>query len=441
MKNIMAWVKSNLTIVILSAVILLILPAAFVGSSMWNSKIRKSREKAVTQVNSQLDAAKVTYSIPPAVPGGKSIEFPWPAPNEAATAYFRTHRQKIEDQVKRITVEAEAINKAGHAPLLDGVFPTPANSTRTLEFIELLVGTAGKPSVYQKLLDEVKAGPAADPVRVAEVLREADRQAIDRLKAERNTDKMTEEEAKAHLEHMVKLRIGQYKSHAQSISVYATTDCLPPDVPRSIPPQPPPVEECWLWQEDYWAIRDLFLAVKEANTINGRLAGVEQSVVKRVEKIALMNRDAHVDSVSGRKGGPSNTVYDVRTAVMTVIVSSSRLPEFINAVSRTNFMSVVDVDVTEVDTTADLGRGFYYGEEHVVKAEVTIESIWLKSWITANMPDAEKKRRESAGAEDTSMAAAPAAPPPRARGGADDEGGRPRAPAKSGRSTKRPGPK
>ena len=46
MNNIMPWVKANLAIVIISAVILVILPASFVGSNMGNSKIRKGRENA-----------------------------------------------------------------------------------------------------------------------------------------------------------------------------------------------------------------------------------------------------------------------------------------------------------------------------------------------------------------------------------------------------------
>lgn len=387
MKNILPWIKSNTAIVVLSALILLILPAAFVGSSMWNSKIRKNREKTVTAAMSQLDAAKVTYTTPPAVPGGKPIEFPWPAPNKVATDHFRQLRTMIDGAVKQIHVEAEAINKQGHEPLLDGVFPKPASAARTLEFTELLVTKSDKQSAYQKLLDSIKAGPAADPVKVKDVLREADTQAMDKLKAERNTDKMTEEEYKAHLDRLVKLRIGQYKEHAKSISVYATTDCLPAGVPKVIPPEPPAVTDCWKWQEDYWAVRDLLTAVKEANLVDGKSVGVDRSVVKRIEQLTLYPLEYSMDTVTGRKNSPTNSVYEVRYATMVVVVSSSRLPQFINAISRTNFMSVVDVDLIDVDTSKDLDRGYYYGDEHVVQATVMVETIWLKSWTSALIPE------------------------------------------------------
>jgi len=229
--KILPWIKSNTAIVVLSALILIIIPAGFVGSSMWNSRIRKGREKAVTEKNSALDALKVTYTLPPSVPGGQAIPFPWGAPNKAATDYFRENRTRIEEQIKRITVEAEAINKLGHTALIDGVFPTPADKTKTLDFTELLVGKGDKPSAYQQLLDKIKAGGPADPIRVRDVLVEADQQAIAKKKATSNSDKFTPEEQKAHDETLSKIRIGQYKFHANDISVYATKDCLPAGIP------------------------------------------------------------------------------------------------------------------------------------------------------------------------------------------------------------------
>lgn len=442
MKNLLPWIKSNMGIVVLSAVILLILPAAFVGSSMWNKSIRRGREKAVTTAMSQLDNAKVTYQLPPAVPGHKAIEFPLPAPNPAATEFFRKHRTAIEEQVKLIAVEAETINKQGHEPLMDGVFPAPASSSKTLEFAVLLVGESGKPSAYQKLFNDINAGSTAPPADVAQVLNEANTQEIEKKKASANTDKLTEEETKAHLEHLVKLRVGQYKEHAKTIAVYATTDCLPKEVLRTIPPEPPPVTACWGWQEDYWVIRDLLNAVKEANTIDGKLGGVDRSVVKRIEQITLLPRETAADTVTGRKNSAANTVYEMRTAAMTVIVSSARLPSFINAISRTNFMSVVDIDFAEVDTGKDLERGYYYGDEHVVQATVAIESIWLKSWTGVMMPEEEKKRREATGEETAAAAPAPMPSPRGSRAMPDDNPAPASKPKpKSGRSTKKPGSK
>src|SRR5262249_42002919 len=91
-------------------------------------------------------------------------------------------------------------------------------------------------------------------------------------------------------------------------------------------------------------------------------------------------------SISARLGGPGNSYYDVRRAKMTVVVSSSRLQEFLEAIPRTNFMTVVDLDLSDVNAWDELKKGYYYGPEHVVKATVGIETVWLRSWMSNYMP-------------------------------------------------------
>lgn len=436
MKNLMPWIKANVAIVVLSAVILLILPAAFVGSSMWNSKIRKGRERVVNEKMTALSAAGVSYTLPPAGPGAAPTPFPWPSPNPVATAFFRENRKTIDDQVKKVTVVAEAINKAGHAALIDGVFPTPTSTTKTLDFAEALVGKGSKPSAYKLLLDKIKAGGSADQSKVAEVLQEAAKQAMERHKAEHTNDKLTDEEQKTVNDDLSKIRIGQYMAHARDISVFATTDALPPNILHTIPSEPPAITDCWRWQEDYWVVSDLLASVGEANKGNAG-KGVEGSVVKRIESMSVLPLGgADPISITGRKNAAANKSYDVRYAQMKVIVSSSRLPQFINAISRTDFMTVTNVEFGEVDRYRDLDLGYYYGDEHVVEATLTIESIWLRSWTTLVMPEAEKTRRESVPEEAAVAAAAPVrAPAPRA----EDEGSKPKPKVKG--STKRPGAK
>ena len=50
------WMKANMAIVILSAVIVLVLPAAFVGTRMWNKQIQKNRETAANKAYNDLKA-------------------------------------------------------------------------------------------------------------------------------------------------------------------------------------------------------------------------------------------------------------------------------------------------------------------------------------------------------------------------------------------------
>jgi len=437
--NIMPWVKANLAIVIISAVILVVLPASFVGSNMWNSKIRKGRENAVKTKWDALSNASVSLTLPPAAPGQTPTPHHYDAPNPAVIEYFKVHRKSIEEQVKQVTVEAELINKEGHTALVEGVFPTPANTTKTIDFAEALVGKGEKPSAYQVLLDRIKAGGPADPIKVREVLTESLQQAIDRNKAQNSTDKLSDEDQKKLGEKLSEIRIGQYMAHAKDISVYATRDALRGNILRGIPPEPPAVADCWKWQEDYWVISDVLTAVGEANKVNGKLTGVDQSVVKRILDVVIYPLESSGTPITGRKNSSANKSYDIRNATLKVIVSSSRLPQLIDAISRTDFMTVADVSFVEVERFRDLEQGFYYGDEHVIEATLTLETIWLRSWTTVLMPEAEKTRRES-----TPEAEAQALPPPSPRVAArmpDEDSSKKTPPKKGDRSTKRPGAK
>ncbi len=90
---------------------------------------------------------------------------------------------------------------------------------------------------------------------------------------------------------------------------------------------------------------------------------------------------------TGRAAAES-PVYDIRRAVMTVVVASERLPEVISAISATNFMTVTGMTATPVDVWADLSEGYFYGPEHVVRVTLEVESAWLRQWTRDAMPPA-----------------------------------------------------
>ena len=54
-------------------------------------------------------------------------------------------------------------------------------------------------------------------------------------------------------------------------------------------------------------------------------------------------------------------------------------------------MTVTDVDLQEVDIWEELRQGYYYGTEHVVRATISVETVWLRSWVTPIMPDPVKQ--------------------------------------------------
>ena len=424
MNKVMAWVKANVWIVVLSAVILIVLPAGWVGSSMWNKNIRTARQKEVDDNRTKLNGVKeIAYSLKAVVPGEELPEHRG-VPNEKTIEMYAKLRAQQDEQVAGVVKMAGEINSRGHAPLIDGLFPQPSEAdrqTKVLEFMGALVPTKdpSNPSAYEKLLASIGAGgpPAIDVV--LQSLKDAAQREKERFRAAGNNAEPTEAEQKEIAAALVNQRLAQYKAQAELISVYGTMDVFPkltnevwPQIPDTRLTTPPTVERCFTWQCDYWTVQDVLGAVKLANTgAGGKPTMVPDSVVKRIESVRLgpppwvsqssgeegapsavdpssaLIAPSYSTSVTGRYGGKANQLYDVRTVRLTAVVSLPRLPQFFNAISKSNFMTVIGVNLRPVNITNDLGSGYYYGTEAVVRAEIDIECVWLRIWTTPFIPD------------------------------------------------------
>lgn len=429
MNKVMSWVKANVWIVVLSAVIVLVLPAGWVGSSMWNKSIRTSRQKEVDDNRTKLKGVQeIPYTLKAVVPGEEVPERRG-VPNEKTIEMYAALRAQQDEQVAGVVKLAQEINSRGHAPLIEGLFPQPAEADRqakVLEFMGALVPTKdpANPSAYERLLGSIGAGGPPDYTVVLEGLKAARQRELERMQQGKGTGELTEVEQKELAATLVNQRLAQYKSQADVLSVYATMDIFPklanetwPQIPDTRLTVPPRVETCFTWQCDYWTVQDVLGAVKLANTgPGGRRTMVPDSVVKRIESIRLGpppwaannsssedNAPGAVDpksallaasygaSITGRFGGKANQLYDVRRARVVAVVSMVRLPQFFNAISRSNFMTVVGVNLRPVSINNELDGGYYYGTEAVVRADIEIECIWLRNWTSTFMPDSIKE--------------------------------------------------
>ena len=90
---------------------------------------------------------------------------------------------------------------------------------------------------------------------------------------------------------------------------------------------------------------------------------------------------------TGRQDAPS-TVYDVRPLEVVAVVGSERMVELFDALAATNFMTVTGMSAQEVDVWDDLEAGYFYGDEHVLRVTLQIESVWLRQWTRDAMPAA-----------------------------------------------------
>lgn len=327
------------------------------------------------------------------------------------------------------------------------------------EMEDSLLGKRGKPNPYEVMLAAAGAGAPADVVRVADALRDMNTREIEKITAGKRA--LTNEEQAALAKQLAERRLAEYQAAAKGFSFYATLESLPRDrnarsIARNrIAPEQLNANEMFLYQWDFWVLQDVLAAAKLANTVDGRAVDVERAVVKRIESIGLADPEGlyapkeeagsgatpaatpaaettpgsvpldFTRSVTGRANSPANALYDVRRVTLRAVVASNRLAEFLDAVTKVNLMTVTRMDVQAVDVWQDLKEGYYYGNDHVVRVTLDIESLWLRSWMTRYMPHDILGVLTSAPSGDAAASPA-AAPPPSSQGGK----GRGRAPGR-----------
>jgi hypothetical protein len=104
-------------------------------------------------------------------------------------------------------------------------------------------------------------------------------------------------------------------------------------------------------------------------------------------------------------GRRSNGLYDVRHAVVKVIIDSMRIPQFLTNLSKVNFMTVLLMTVNDVDEyehlrgnapsdgTGSSPRAMYiYGPHDAVELELVIETLWLRRWTAGHWDKEEADR-------------------------------------------------
>lgn len=416
MNGVLGWVKTNWLIVVFCVVMVAALVAGYIGSGMWGTSMREEFQGRVQQQMQQVQGAKVTYSIPTLTPEEQAVSESGP-PNAAKTAWYAQRIEARVAQADALVQEAEDFNRgrnqAGsnrveHGALIPGLFPAPSDA-RTGErlrydFRDAVIGARGNPSALATLLQRYGVGPAADLRRVETVLSDVLDRETEAVRTETGMD--PDEARQARIRTMLsERRIQEFQRAARDLSMYGTEaafrgSTIP--VGGTAMTGAPDLVTCFKWQWDYWIASDILAALALANTdSDGLRTDVDRSLVKRIEaiQIAPVNLDppsteeswsgiepaAPEATITGRPD-PASTDYDVRYVTLRLIVASDRLPALFDALARTNYMSVIDFDIKEVDGWAHLRQGFYYGADHVVQATLRVETIWLRSWTGPFMP-------------------------------------------------------
>jgi len=429
-KPVLAWVKSNLVIVIALAVAIIAIPVCLVFSSKMNAKLRNAVQQDVSSVLGQLNGLSVDYAIP--------------APSPAETAWTlrsapnQLRNQAVERELAKLTAQSEGVrslaierNKGDKRLLIPStspentLFPAPANESARVRLLTEM--TEKWLEAHATLLKDARAGT---PPSAEELFTQLESRRT-RLTHERVSGRVKQElepEEQADIaRQLAQERLSAYRAQAQRITFYAD-----PSVFRNVEPWPadrgvPKLEQAWEWQWEYWINQDIIAALAKANAEPGvPWKPVNTAPVKRILEIdvapfglnqstgdtsggrgrggaeeegggaapASPDPSAPIEpnysvSPTGRAGWPDvpNGLYDVRYATVTIVVDINRLPKVLDAIATTNFMSVVDVDVRAFDRQGDLAQGYFYGDAPLAIATIKIETIWIRSWMKPWMPE------------------------------------------------------
>jgi hypothetical protein len=411
-KAILGFLKKRWSLLLSVLVLLTAVPLSLFFSLGMSKAVHDEVQKAVDadlgEIGSKGASAKVQYTLPAASPGGQAVEVSF-APNEKLINTFAELHKKQAEELKgvvkvvggfsgqRVAIEGSEFRREERKPLLEGFFPEPTENDRIKrsEFQRLLT------PAYTQLLQRYRAGGPPSPEDVGARLQEYRAQRIQALAGPGATDinALNTDDQVRLKEELINFRVGRYEDRAKQLLFYAELPMF--NLPPEDPTDPPAIDQCWEWQHKYWIHEDILAAAALAN-LSAANEGIPAAPVKRIESITidefLWSESGDGSSafngvpldkrmtITGRVGTTANELYEARPVTIVAVLAGDGVNRFIEALAKTNFMSVLDIDTVSIDPVTDLAGGYFYGHKHLVRATIRIETIWLRSWLKPTMP-------------------------------------------------------
>ena len=398
-KKVIALLKANLWSLLTLVLSLGIGGGAVVWASGEREKVEATLAERAKVVN-QLDGfhrGSLDVSI-----AGNNIVSGSGVPTAKLIEEVNTQVERSNTYAEAFVADAESFHLRNRKPFNTELFPEPPSSKREV-IPETFHGQMA--SAYAQLKEEVAA---VKPLGEEEL--------VDKLRARRRLylgglDEIPEENLDDYRVAMSEQRVSSLRDRAAEGGVYL--DAAATDFPLFEQTKSYALAELYLWQWDYWIREDILRAL----TANNRPEGVFENPVKRIRRIAPepiaafqggsgqsgpggmgMGGGAPGGGGMGMGGGTnsldqpitkdlsysltgrqSNGVWDVRPVDILMVVETARLPEVIDALTRENFFTVLDVSLTPVDSFAALAEGCYYGSAPVSDVALRLETVWFRS--------------------------------------------------------------
>ena len=417
-------VKKNIVSIICGVVALAAVVAVFVWPlpgyyDQLNAEATKraQRQQVIQRLLNQ------TRTVPNPNPNNPGAEQPLVQfPSAEVIAAGANARSGIEQQAKAIYFQAVKLNKKASKSedlAVPGSLPKPFSDTLSLKFHELL-------SEQLKNLRTKVLGAGMPPTTI-EI--ETEKEALwNELKksityvGDQPTnlpavmDRFNREAAKIPEQ--------MQKRYADAIKIYVDPTQVM-TVPASIPPdKAPATADMWWAQVEFWVAQDV---VDTINVLNAKAKSVEASPVKALRALRVpptffpdavataaaatagRGDDAAAEANPEGGAGPdpavplpdgsaqsptkrvSNPLFDVVQFELTVDIEADQVARFLKHLATNRFVTVLNMEMVNVDTQAMQAARFVYGNRAVVTLTLKCEALFLRHWTIKYMPDSVRK--------------------------------------------------
>ena len=406
-KAMLAWAKSN-PVIVASVAVMVIAPAAawWFASDMHAAADEAASKRA--QEFAALDKLEKS-SVEIALPGRAPEQRTGVISARTVRAY-----QELAERFRGDAVELQSValerNRRSRDSLFVDITVTRANNNTVAETVHGKVIERADAT-----LRRLRAGSPPDEQSVVDQLQRTQDQFIAR---EQKPDRKSlgADEADRLGKQLLERRLQLYADAARSVSFYAERGDLGLPLSSAEAGKQPTEAVLFGWQWRMWIVEDFLEAVAAANA---PYKSVLDAPVKRILSIQVREdalpaaaQPAPAEGEGGEAqpaapaalapidpkspvtydfsrsftGRASNHLYDVRQLSVRMVVSTSRLPEVMDAIARANFMTILSMEMRPADAFAAAAEGFIYGPESVSEVRMTVESLWMRQWLAKLMP-------------------------------------------------------
>jgi len=424
MRKTLDWIRTNVVVVVAGAVAIIgVVGLPIVAGSM-NASLQKDMAARSQQFNTLSDLQRTDVTLPSADAGAAPATHQVVV-NAALLERFRAVNLSAQQDSDQVTEAARKHNQRTHQPALAGMFPSCAQTAKEVMPRRFHGALA---EAYASLTARVRMGPAPASDELLDEIERRRRQFITNTLFKAEADKLTPEEETKLNEYLAQARISAYTRAAEDLLFYSDPNVLP--VPQWDQSRTLSWVEMFGWQWDFWVVDDVLTALAAANGAQGN---VLRSPVKHLLGVwidPIAGGSAGGSEPSGGSGfgfgqdnpggqpgaaqgpvpmpadpkGPfpvdfavsltgrkTNPFYDIRNVQIDLVVATPEIVTVLDAISQQNFMSILDVRLSQIDVAAAARKGYFYGAAPVSRVTLQVETIWFRTWTGPLMPDDLKK--------------------------------------------------